>query len=363
MGSNDFEGSNGGPLPKRQATPGPWVVIGPVPTGATEPGVPKTFDDPDVYTIRAQPAPFMRGFTMTIAEVYGKEEAEMIAQAPAMLELLRQVWSAAGERLDNEKPPLKYTAPYGALAKIGEFLFRQKLNASHSRAIAATSGVTPNTSSPIGLADEEVEALAAVIFRASCEFIGGGESAGIDDHDRAMARAVLTHLRAQRKASDVGDVDLREDAISLVRRIAHDGLGGNCAFVDDDMKVIVGLAQRAVLAGLHSDCHAGTRQHFETASEKHRAAHEAALGRPILQTCAAGSVPEAKWVIEEAIRLHDIDRQMFVPTPTGVAWRDRAVALLAELHRESQTVGGESDAYASSVKTSQAIASGDEGAA
>jgi hypothetical protein len=32
-----------------------------------------------------------------------------------------------------------------------------------------------------------------------------------------------------------------------------------------------------------------------------------------------------------------------------------------ELHRESQTVGGESDADASSVKTSQAIASGDEG--
>jgi hypothetical protein len=31
-------------------------------------------------------------------------------------------------------------------------------------------------------------------------------------------------------------------------------------------------------------------------------------------------------------------------------------ALIAELHRESQTVGGESDAYASSVKTSLAIA-------
>jgi hypothetical protein len=35
---------------------------------------------------------------------------------------------------------------------------------------------------------------------------------------------------------------------------------------------------------------------------------------------------------------------------------DEAVGIAEELHRESQPVGGESDAYASSVKTSQAIA-------
>ncbi len=131
MGEHDFEGSDGGPLPQkshRQPTPGPWTVIAPIPTGATEPGVPKFLGDPDTYTIKAQPAPFMRGFTMTIAEVYGKEEAEIVAAAPEMLALLQRVWDDACERHDTKTPPLKYTAPYGAIAAVGEFLLRFPIN-------------------------------------------------------------------------------------------------------------------------------------------------------------------------------------------------------------------------------------------
>jgi hypothetical protein len=59
-----------------------------------------------------------------------------------------------------------------------------------------------------------------------------------------------------------------------------------------------------------------------------------------LQTCAVGSVPEAKWVIEEAIRLHDIDAQVFARTKAGAEWRRRAAAVLTQLHSERQPVGG-----------------------
>lgn len=75
--------------------------------------------------------------------------------------------------------------------------------------------------------------------------------------------------------------DLNADAVSACRRWADEGLGFNCTFVDEDMKVLVGLAQRAVLAGLASDFNHGMQQRFTEAAEKHRADHEQSLGRPI----------------------------------------------------------------------------------
>jgi hypothetical protein len=75
--------------------------------------------------------------------------------------------------------------------------------------------------------------------------------------------------------------DLNADAVSACRRWADEGLGFNCTFVDDDMRVLVGLAQRAVLAGLASDFDAGMQKRFSDAAEKHRADHERTLGRPI----------------------------------------------------------------------------------
>lgn len=76
-------------------TPGPWVVIPPQPTGVNEPGVPKTYEDPDQYTINAQPAPFMRGFTMTVAIVLGEENAHLVAAAPLLSEALKKLVVAA----------------------------------------------------------------------------------------------------------------------------------------------------------------------------------------------------------------------------------------------------------------------------
>lgn len=73
---------------------------------------------------------------------------------------------------------------------------------------------------------------------------------------------------------------LSEEAVSLMRDTCEEGLGFNCAFVDDEMKVLVNLSQRAVLAGLASDAHPATLTRMVAASEKRRAEHEAALGQP-----------------------------------------------------------------------------------
>ncbi len=75
--------------------------------------------------------------------------------------------------------------------------------------------------------------------------------------------------------------DLNAAAVSIIRRCADEGLGFNCTFVDDDMKVIIGLAQRAVLAGLVSDFNADMQKRFAEAAEKRRSDHEESLGREI----------------------------------------------------------------------------------
>ena len=77
--------------------------------------------------------------------------------------------------------------------------------------------------------------------------------------------------------------DLNAGAVDACRQWAKEGLGFNCTFVDDDMRVIVGLAQRAVLAGLASDAQPDMQRRFKEAAEKHRADHEAALGRKITE--------------------------------------------------------------------------------
>lgn len=75
--------------------------------------------------------------------------------------------------------------------------------------------------------------------------------------------------------------DIEAGAVEAMRRWAKEGLGFNCTFVDDDMRVIVGLAQRAVMAGLASDFAPDMQKRFLEAAEKHRADHEASLGYAI----------------------------------------------------------------------------------
>ena len=75
--------------------------------------------------------------------------------------------------------------------------------------------------------------------------------------------------------------DLNADAVSIMRETADKGLGFNCTFVDDDMKVLVGLAQRAVLAGLASDMTPDMQDRMRKAAEVYRGQHEHALGRPL----------------------------------------------------------------------------------
>lgn len=77
------------------------------------------------------------------------------------------------------------------------------------------------------------------------------------------------------------NADMAAEAVAIMRRTAETGLGFSCTFVDDDMAVLVGLAQRAVLAGLASDMTPDMQRRMNAASEAHRAAHETALGRVI----------------------------------------------------------------------------------
>ena len=55
---------------------------------------------------------------------------------------------------------------------------------------------------------------------------------------------------------------IADAAVHAMREYTMEGLGFNCTFVDDNMKVIVGLAQRAVLAGLASDFSADMQHRF-----------------------------------------------------------------------------------------------------
>lgn len=77
------------------------------------------------------------------------------------------------------------------------------------------------------------------------------------------------------------DADMAWGAVDACRQWAREGLGFNCTFVDDDAKVMVGLAQRAVLAGLASDFAPDMQRRFTEAAEKHREAHERSLGREL----------------------------------------------------------------------------------
>jgi len=74
---------------------------------------------------------------------------------------------------------------------------------------------------------------------------------------------------------------LNADVVGIMRDRVNEGLGFNCTFVDDDMNVLVRLAQRAVLAGLVTDAQPDMQRRFSDAAEKRREAHEKALGRAI----------------------------------------------------------------------------------
>ena len=80
---------------------------------------------------------------------------------------------------------------------------------------------------------------------------------------------------------DDADSELDSEVISLVRHWASEAMGGNCAFCDDDARVLAALAQRAVLAGLAVDFEGKTLDNMRRAAESRRDEHERSLGFPI----------------------------------------------------------------------------------
>lgn len=71
------------------------------------------------------------------------------------------------------------------------------------------------------------------------------------------------------------------DAVRVMRECSKHFLGFSTAFVDDEMKLVCILAQRAILAGLASDCDADLQKRFLAAAEPHREGQEDALGYKI----------------------------------------------------------------------------------
>lgn len=101
---------------------------------------------------------------------------------------------------------------------------------------------------------------------------GATDTYSVPLDDIEAARSLIARADAKPDCAEEY-ADLHAGAVDAMRQWAEEGLGFNCTFVDDDMKVIVGLAQRAVLAGLASDFSPDMQRRFTEAAEKHRDAH------------------------------------------------------------------------------------------
>lgn len=103
---------------------------------------------------------------------------------------------------------------------------------------------------------------------------------------RNQRRKMLARLRELE-----GDHDLSLGAICAMREHTKTGLNMNCTFVDDEVRLLVVLSQRAILAGLADDAHPGTLRRMKDHVEQFRAGHEAALGRPLPRSPTEGETP------------------------------------------------------------------------
>lgn len=90
--------------------------------------------------------------------------------------------------------------------------------------------------------------------------------------------------RLGQAVADSFDAAMNEAAIVTLRTVANDALGGNCAFADDDAKLLAGLARLAISAGL-TDSLQGTV--LDSLNRKHKrgkyavaANHEATQENP-----------------------------------------------------------------------------------
>lgn len=76
-------------------------------------------------------------------------------------------------------------------------------------------------------------------------------------------------------------MNLSDEAVYIMREACRTGLDFNCTFVDDEMRLLVALAQRAILAGLAKDADPKTLARMIVRAEENRAGHELVLGGPI----------------------------------------------------------------------------------
>ncbi len=70
-----------------------------------------------------------------------------------------------------------------------------------------------------------------------------------------------------------------DSALASIREIVAQGLGFNSTFIEDDVRIAVALAQRAVLLGLATDFTDDMQTRLATAAEPFRTDHLMSLGR------------------------------------------------------------------------------------
>lgn len=94
--------------------------------------------------------------------------------------------------------------------------------------------------------------------------------------DLSEARSALAAAQAEAALGD------DYGAVHAVREVVREGLGFNTTFVDDDVRIAGGLAQRAVLCGLANDFDPDMQKRMAEAAEQHRASNADAISRAAL---------------------------------------------------------------------------------
>lgn len=88
-------------------------------------------------------------------------------------------------------------------------------------------------------------------------------------------------VEIERLRADNSRLMIAEAAIDACRKVVREGLGVESSWVDNNARLVVALAQRAVLAGLDTDGDPETVRKMSLAAEVSRYTHEKALGREL----------------------------------------------------------------------------------
>jgi hypothetical protein len=167
--------------------------------------------------------------------------------------------------------------------------------------------------------------------------------------DLRLSRAL--HREAQRvtvRASDLRQVlhdkglsELSDEIVGRVREAAKRVTGGNCAYADDDLRVLATLAERAVRAGLTEGFSPSIQKNMARAVSALVAEQDDGTGRdpspPVNADAVPGTNPESTALLEELkAKTEALERIADDDGVAQTAQPARAIALAALLHAQDQ---------------------------